>query len=314
MTIYRAAEESRLNDAIVKAAKNGKEVVVFIEVKARFDERNNLKWGAIFEENGATVIYSFPDIKIHSKILYIEKKVDDDTKRYGYVATGNFNENTAKLYTDFGLMTSHKKTTKDLNKVFLVLQQKVLVPKTKRLLVSPYTTRSGFTELVQREIIFAREGKKGEITLKMNSLEDKGLIKLLYRASNAGVKIRLLVRGICSLVPGVKGQSENIYITSVIDRFLEHGRVYIFGNNNNPEVYIGSADWMTRNLNHRIEVVTPILDKKHAKTIRELINIQLKDNVKARIIDAHQKNEYVPHDTPAVQSQLETYTYFKKLT
>lgn len=313
MTIYRAASKSRLNDAIVKAAKNGKQVVVFIEVKARFDERNNLKWGQIFEENGATVIYSFPDIKIHSKILYIEKETSKGKKRYGYIATGNFNENTAKLYTDFGLMTTDKKITKDLNKVFLVLQQKVLVPKTKRLLISPYTSRSGFTELVQTEMQFARAGQPASITLKMNSLEDKAMIKLLYRASTAGVKIRLLVRGICSLVPGIKGQSENIYITSIVDRFLEHGRVYIFGNNGSPKVFIGSADWMKRNLSHRIEVVTPILDEDHKKTILDLITIQIKDNVKARVLDAHQKNEYVTNNHEKIQSQLATYEYCKAL-
>lgn len=311
MTIYRAAKESRLNDAIVTAAKNGKKVVVFIEVKARFDEHNNLKWGKIFEDNGATVIYSFPDIKIHSKILYLEKKTEDGTQRYGYIATGNFNEKTAKLYTDFGLMTADKKITKDLNKVFLVLQQKILVPKTKRLLVSPYTTRSGFTELVQTEMQFARAGQPASITLKMNSLEDKTMIKLLYRANNAGVKIRLLVRGMCSLVPGIKGQSENIYVTSIVDRFLEHGRVYIFGNNGDPKIYIGSADWMKRNLSHRIEVVTPILDEDHKKTIQDLIELQLHDTIKARIIDGRQTNTYVNKDAKKIQSQLATYHYFK---
>tara|TARA_A100000171_G_scaffold53108_1_gene76961 strand:- start:10107 stop:12146 length:2040 start_codon:yes stop_codon:yes gene_type:complete len=313
MTIYRAAEESRLNDAIVTAAKNGKKVIIFIEVKARFDEHNNLKWGKIFEDNGATVIYSFPDIKIHSKILYIEKETENGKNRYGYIATGNFNEKTAKLYTDFGLMTSDKKITKDLNKVFLVLQQKLLVPKTKRLLVSPYTTRSGFTELVQTEMQFARAGQPASITLKMNSLEDKAMIKLLYQANNAGVKIRLLIRGICSLVPGVKGQSEHIYITSVLDRFLEHGRIYMFGNNGDPQVYIGSADWMKRNLSHRIEVVTPILDEDHKKTIHDLIELQLQDNVKARVVDAQQKNNYVENTHPKTQSQLATYGYIENI-
>ncbi len=314
MTIYRAAKESRLNDAIVTAAKNGKKVVVFIEVKARFDEHNNLKWGKIFEDNGATVIYSFPDIKIHSKILYIEKETEEGKQRYGYIATGNFNEKTAKLYTDFGLMTADKKITKDLNKVFLVLQQKILVPKTKRLLVSPYTTRSGFTELVQTEMQYARAGQPASITLKMNSLEDKTMIKLLYRASVAGVKIRLLVRGMCSLVPGIKGQSENIYITSIVDRFLEHGRVYIFGNNGDPQIYIGSADWMKRNLSHRIEVVTPVLDEDHKKTIQDLIELQLQDNVKARLIDVKQRNVYITNKHTEIQSQLATYDYFKTKT
>ncbi|WP_026452472.1 polyphosphate kinase 1 [Aequorivita capsosiphonis] len=310
MTIYRAAAESPLNDAIALAAKNGKDVTIFIEVKARFDEHNNLKWGAIFRENGARVIYSYPDIKVHSKILYIEREVEDKIKRYAYIGTGNFNENTATLYTDFGLMTSYKKITKDLKKVFMVLERDMIVPKTKELLVSPFSTRERFTALVEREIALANEGKKGLIILKMNSLQDKGMIKELYKASNAGVEVRLLIRGMCSLVPGIEGQSENIYITSIVDRFLEHGRVYLFGNDGDTKIFVGSADWMTRNLTHRIEVVTPILDEDHKQTIRDLIDIELADNVKARIVDSEQRNEYVSNSEEPVQSQLAIYEYF----
>lgn len=314
ITIYRAAKESRLNDALALAAKNGKEVTVFIEVKARFDEKNNLKWGEIFKSNGAKVIYSYPDIKVHSKILYIEREVKGKTKAYAYIATGNFNENTATLYTDFGLMTAHKKITKELNKVFLILDRTIIVPKTKRLLVSPFTTRTKFAELVNNEITKAQQGEEASIILKMNSLQDKEMIKLLYRASKAGVAVRLLIRGICSLVPGVKGQSENIYITSIVDRFLEHGRVYIFGSGDKRKLYIGSADWMTRNLSHRIEVVTPVLDPDLAQMIFDLIQIQLEDNVKSREIDAQQKNRYVENNNPKVQAQLATYEYFKNLS
>jgi polyphosphate kinase len=313
ITIYRAADESPLNDAIAFAAKNGKDVTVFIEVKARFDEHNNLKWGAIFRKNGGRVIYSYPDIKVHSKILYIERELNEKTKRYAYIATGNFNENTATLYVDFGLMTSHKKITKDLKKVFMVLERDMIVPKTKRLLISPFTTREKFTALVEKEIALANEGKPASIILKMNSLEDPRMIKELYKASNAGVNVRLLIRGICTLVPGIKDQSENIYITGIVDRFLEHGRVYIFGNSGDEQIYIGSADWMKRNLSHRIEVVTPILDEDHKKTIRDLIDIQIADNVKARIIDKDQKNEYVKDKKKTVRSQIATYNYFKKL-
>lgn len=311
MTIYRAAAESPLNDAIVLAAKNGKDVTIFIEVKARFDEQNNFKWGAIFRENGAKVIYSYPDIKVHSKILYIERKTEEKTRRYAYVGTGNFNENTATLYTDFGLMTSNKRITKDLKKVFMVLERDMIVPKTKELLVSPFTTRERFTALVEKEIALANAGKKGLIILKMNSLQDEGMIKELYKASNAGVEIRLLIRGMCSLVPGIENQSENIFITSIVDRFLEHGRVYIFGNDGDEKIFIGSADWMTRNLTHRIEVVSPILDENHKKTVRDIINIELADNVKARIIDAEQRNKYVQNAKPKVQSQLAIYDYLK---
>lgn len=313
MTIYRTASESALNKAITLAAKNGKDVTIFMEVKARFDEDNNLKWGAIFKKHGVKVIYSYPDIKVHSKILYIEKDIDGKEKRYAYIGTGNFNENTATLYTDFGLMTAHKKITKDIKKVFMVLERKMIVPKTKEVIVSPFSSRLRFTEMVEREIALVNAGKKGSITLKMNSLEDKGMIKELYKASNAGVKIELLIRGMCSLVPGIKGQSGNIHITSIVDRFLEHGRIYIFGNDGNTEVFIGSADWMTRNLTHRIEVITPVLDKDHKKIVLDVINIELEDNVKARIIDADQKNEYVRNSKKEVRSQLAIYRYFESM-
>ena len=314
MSLYRVAEESRLNNAIAKAAKNGKKVIVFIEVKARFDEQNNLKWGEIFKANGAQVIYSYPGIKVHSKIIYIERQIGEDISRYCYIGTGNFNEKTATLYTDFGLMTNNHKITEDLNKLFLVLEGIVIVPKAKKLLISPFTMRNKFVSLLEKEIHLAQAGKEAYIILKMNSLEDKKMINLLYEASNKGVKIRLLVRGMCTLVPGIKGQSKNIKVTSILDRFLEHGRVYIFGNGGEEKMYIGSADWMTRNLTHRIEVVTPITDPDNFKIIRDVIDIELADNVKARIIDADQKNEYVKvGKKPQIRSQYEIYEYFKKL-
>tara|TARA_B100001765_G_C19508620_1_gene345260 strand:- start:116 stop:2173 length:2058 start_codon:yes stop_codon:yes gene_type:complete len=311
ITIYRAASESRLNDAIAKAAKNGKNVVVFIEVKARFDEQNNLKWGKIFEDNGARVIYSFPAIKIHSKILYIEREDDGKRKRYAYIATGNFNEKTATLYTDYGLMTAHEEITEDINKVFLVLEGKMIIPKPEQLLVAPFTARETFEKLIENEIAQAKQGNDAYILAKMNSLQDKKMIKLLYEASNAGVKIRMVVRGICSLVPGIKGQSENIHITSILDRFLEHGRMYVFGNGGNEKIYIGSADWMKRNLSHRIEVITPILDADVQKTLRALLDIQLNDTAKARIIDKDQNNHYVSEEKNGERAQLNTYHYFE---
>ena len=311
MTLYRLADESRLNTAIAKAAKNGKKVIVFIEVKARFDEENNIKWGTIFRDHGVEVIYSYADIKVHSKLLFIKRNVEGKKKRYAYISTGNFNEKTASLYTDFGLLTAQKKITKDVDKVFMVLQGITIVPKTKRLLVSPFTTRNTLEKLIEQEIENALLGKDAYIILKMNSLQDKPMIDLLYKASNAGVNIRLIVRGICSLVPGIKNQSENIYITSILDRFLEHARVYMFGNNGEEIMYIGSADWMTRNLTHRIEALTPILDKDVHKTIKELIDIQLIDNVKARIIDAEQQNNYVENSKEKVRAQYATYHYFK---
>ena len=295
MTLYRVSEDSSIAKALLLAAQNGKDVSVFIETKARFDEENNIKWGKVLEENGATVRYSYPGIKVHSKILYIERKEKDTTKAYAYIGTGNFNEKTSKIYTDFGLLTAKKKITAELLQVFQVLESKLIIPKTEHLLVSPFTSQSTFRELINNEIAFAKEGKESYITLKLNSLQDPKMIKLLYKASNAGVKVRLLVRGICCLVPGVKGQSENIIVTSVIDRFLEHARVYLFANGGEEKVYIGSADWMTRNLQHRIEVIVSLLDKDVIEKLKDILKLQLNDTVKSRIIDTDQKNKYVPN-------------------
>ena len=304
ITLYRVSEDSSIAKALLLAAQNGKEVSVFIETKARFDEENNIKWGKVLEENGATVRYSYPGIKVHSKILYVERKEEDTTKAYAYIGTGNFNERTSKIYTDFGLLTAKRKITAELLQVFQVLESKLIIPKTKHLLVSPFSSQSTFQELINNEIAFTQAGKESYITLKLNSLQDPKMIKLLYRASNAGVKIRLLVRGICCLVPGVEGQSENIVVTSVIDRFLEHARVYLFANDGNEKVYIGSADWMTRNLQHRIEVIVPLLDADVVTKLKKIMSLQLNDTVKSRVIDANQKNKYVPNrSNDAVSSQ-----------
>ena len=311
ITIYRAAENSKLNEYIALAAEKGKEVVIFIEVKARFDEQNNLKWGKIFEENGAKVIYSFPAIKVHSKIMYLERQTKNGTESLAYISTGNFNENTAKVYTDFGLLTSHPEITEDIHKVFLVLEGKMIIPRASKLLVSPFSARENFRKHIEKEIEFAQQGKQAYIIAKMNSLEDKEMIKMLYKANNAGVQIKLLVRGICSLIPGIKGQSERITATSIVDRFLEHARVYCFGNDGQEKMFIGSADWMKRNLDHRIEVITPVLDRDIQHTIKKLLEFQLQDNVKARVIDALQENNYVSNNQQPMQAQLATYEFFK---
>lgn len=302
MTLYRVSEDSSVAKALLLAAKNGKDVYVFIETKARFDEANNIKWGKLLEENGATVKYSYPGIKVHSKILHIERKENGTVKNYAYIGTGNFNEKTSKVYTDFGLLTSNDKITSELLQVFQVLERKLIIPKTKELLVSPFTTRSTFEELISNEIKLAEAGENAYIILKFNSLQDKKMIKLLYKASNAGVKIRLIIRGICCLVPGIKGQSEHITVTSIIDRFLEHGRIYIFGNGGKEKIYIGSADWMTRNLDHRIEVITPILDADIVTQLKNILELQLNDEIKSRIIDAKQNNNYV--STKTINNEL----------
>ncbi|WP_046743151.1 polyphosphate kinase 1 [Kordia zhangzhouensis] len=313
ITLYRVAKESRLTNALIDASKNGKKVMVFMEAKARFDEQNNIKWGTILENNGAKVIYSFPGIKVHSKVLYIERIEENEPVHYGYIGTGNFNEKTATVYTDFCLMTKNEKITTELAQVFQVLERKIIIPKTKNLLISPFTTRNAFLELVDTEIKNAKQGKKAYIILKMNSIQDTRMIEALYEASNAGVQIDMVVRGICCLVPGIKGQSANIRVKSVLGQHLEHARVYIFANGGKEKLYIGSADWMTRNLDHRIEVITPILDSEMHRQIRTYVQWQLNDTVKARKIDAKQKNRYIMEDDYEIHSQQKAYEEIVKM-
>ncbi len=312
ISLYRTAKESKLTNALLKAIEQGKKVTIFIEAQARFDEANNLKWGKIFEEKGAKVLYSIRHIKVHSKILLINRKVTNEIKRYAYIGTGNFNAKTAKLYCDHGLFTAHKEITKDLSQVFKVIERKLIIPKLKHLLVSPFSTRSVFENMIRKEIKNAEQGLPAKIMAKMNSLEDKKMIQLLYEASQKGVEIRLLVRGFCCLVPQVKGISDNIVVTSVVDRYLEHGRIYIFHNNGNEKMYIGSADWMTRNLDKRIEVLTPIVDKEIFSELKAILQIQFNDNVKARYINASASNEYVLNDEAKIRSQYAIYDYLNE--
>lgn len=313
ISLYRIAKDSALTRSLVKAMENGKEVTIFVEAKARFDERNNLDWGRIFEEKGGTVHYSFPNVKVHSKIMLIHRLEHGLNRTYGYIGTGNFNAKTAKIYCDHALFTANPKITKDLEQVFLILQRKVLIPRLNTLLVSPYNSRLSFEHLIQNEIYLAQQGKAASIKIKMNSLEDHGMIEWLYRASQAGVKVKLLIRGFCCLVPGVKNLSEHIEVISIVDRFLEHGRLFLFHNGGNEQLYMGSADWMTRNLDHRIEVITPILDIDVFEELRDILHIQLSDNVKARCIDKESKNDYVKagKNDKKVRSQYEIYNYLK---
>lgn len=316
MSLYRIAKTSVLTDAILKALENGKKVVLFVEAKARFDEENNIHWGKIFQEKGAEVIFSVPNIKVHSKIALVERLVDDVMQRFAYIGTGNFNAKTAKIYCDHGLFTAHKKITLDLAQVFEVLERKLIIPKLKRLLVSPFTTRSTFMQLIQNEMMFAKAGKEARIVAKMNSLEDSHMISALYRASEVGVEVRLIVRGFCCLVPrntNLLPNEKPIKITSVVDRYLEHGRVYLFENGGNQKMFMGSADWMTRNLDRRIEVLTPILDKDVFAELKAILAIQLTDNVKARILDEADSNVKVQTFEQAAdnRSQYAIYEYLK---
>ncbi|WP_299241370.1 polyphosphate kinase 1 [uncultured Aquimarina sp.] len=315
ISLYRVAKESELTTSLLKALENNKKVTVFVEAKARFDEKNNLKWGKIFEEKGASVFYSYPKIKVHSKILLIKRKENNKEMSYAYIGTGNFNAKTSKIYCDHGLFTANQLITKELSEVFEVLSGKMILPKPKHLLVSPFTTRKTFEELIEKEIDNAKTGKPSGIRAKLNSLEDKLIIQKLYDASNAGVKIELLVRGFTCLVSGLSEISQNIKIISIVDRFLEHGRIYHFENNGSEKLYIGSADWMTRNLDKRIEVLVPILDEDCKKELETILDIQLNDNVKARIQDANETNRYKKKmdDKPSIQSQHQIREYLTEV-
>src|SRR5690606_1615528 len=244
-------------------------------------------------------------------ILLITRRENNKVVRYAYIGTGNFNSKTSRIYCDHAIFTANKYIAKEISRIFQVLQGDLIIPREKNLFISPFSTRRNFTNLIMAEIENAHAGKKASITAKMNSLEDTEMIEWLYKASNAGVKIRLLVRGFTSLIPGIKGMSENIYITSIVDQFLEHGRIYIFENGGDEKIFFGSADWMTRNLDRRIEVIAPIYDEDLAKEFKDILEIQLNDNVKARIQDQEESNIYVKRNPKekSVRSQMEIYDY-----
>ncbi len=311
---YRVAKKSRIMKALMEAVKLGKQVSVFIEVKARFDERANLEWGERLEAAGVNVHYSFPGVKVHSKLALVVRQEKGKTQLYSYLSTGNFHEVTAKIYSDYGLFTADTRITKEVARVFSFLET-VKMPQQnfEHLLVGQFNLREALEECIDKEIEQAKKGKPASIILKMNSLQDQQMIEKLYEASEAGVKIKLIIRGICSLVPGLKGYSTNIEVVSIVDRFLEHARVFIFHNKGKETIYLSSADWMVRNLSYRIETIFPIYDEKIRQVIKENIQIQIIDNVKARVIDEENSNRYRVDNTDfAIRSQVETYYYFKR--
>ena len=314
MTLYRVASDSKVLHALIDALKAGKAVTVFIEAKARFDEKTNLRWGGELKKAGATVLYSYPGIKVHAKLLFIEFKEETNKTPISYLGTGNFNEVTSKIYCDHALFTVNAEIARDIKQVFLVLERQIIIPNPIHLLISPFTLRSDFHAKIDREIKNALRGKKAYMFIKMNSLEDKRIIRKLYEASNAGVKIKLIIRGICSVVPGILGMSENIKVLSVIDRFLEHARLYVFCNGGKEEMYMASADWMNRNLDRRIEVAVPILDKDIYREMKEFLDMQWEDNTKARIIDEFQLNRYVQRkkNERKKRAQYDMYSYLEK--
>lgn len=312
VTQYRVASDSAIIKSLIEAKKNGKEVIVFVELKARFDEERNILWASEMERAGVKVFYSFPGLKVHAKLALITRRENDNLKNYCYMATGNFNEKTAKIYSDFGLFTANDKITSEVDKVFEYLSRENIQQDFQHLLVAQFNIRRQFSILINNEIENAKQGKEAKIIIKVNSLEDTKMIKKLYYASTEGVKIDIIVRGICKLIPGIPGLSENINCISIVDRYLEHARFFIFHNDGNEVIYAGSADWMKRNLSRRIEVAFPIYDEEIKNRIKDIIDLQLKDNVKARIIDKDDKNVYKTDSDEKIRSQYATYEYLKQ--
>lgn len=313
ITVYRLANDSQIASALVNAVKNGKQVTVQIELQARFDEQANIKYANQLQAEGVRLIFGVPGLKVHSKICLVEREEGDGIKRYGFVSTGNFNESTAKIYTDYTLFTAHEGILKEMNKVFDFFETNYKINKYKHLVVSPHYTKSKFIKLIDNEVANALVGKEAYIKIKMNSFTSYKMVDKLYEASRAGVKIQLIIRGVCCLIPGVEEMSENIEAISIVDKFLEHPRLFIFGNQGDPKVYISSADWMTRNLDFRVEVGCPIYDKDIKQELLDTFDISWKDNLKARVFSDKQDNAYRVRDEsePELRSQFELYCYYQ---
>ncbi|WP_034058345.1 polyphosphate kinase 1 [Lacinutrix jangbogonensis] len=311
ITIYRLAQISHVASSLINAAINGKKVTVSMEIQARFDEQANIDYAEQMQREGIQLIFGVQGLKVHSKMCLIEREEHNKIVRYGFISTGNFNESTAKIYTDYTLFTANQKILKDISKVFNFFSVNYKVYRYKHIITSPHYTKNAFFSLIENEINNKKAGKPAYIRLKMNSISSYSMINKLYQASNAGVTIDMIVRGICCLVPGVKGMSENIKVVSIIDKFLEHTRLYVFCNNNDPKVYISSADWMTRNIENRVEVSCPIYDKEIKNELLDTFNICWKDNVKSRILDKNQTNTYKRDDNKSKRAQFESYNYYK---
>ncbi|HQU57275.1 MAG TPA: phospholipase D-like domain-containing protein, partial [Chitinophagaceae bacterium] len=314
---YRLAAQSKIINALINAVRNGKDVVVMLELRARFEEEANIEWKSRLEEEGAKVLIDIPDLKVHSKICMISKKSGDHKFiNYGFIGTGNFNEKTAKVYGDHCLLTSNQKIMADVNRIFNFLEQ----PKSginylkdcKRVIPSPVYVKREMLKLIGEEIKQAHKKKPAAITLKMNSLSDEEMIVKLYEAARAGVKIKLIIRGIFCMLTENKKYEKPVRAISIVDEYLEHARVWIFHNRGKKKVFISSADWMTRNLEHRVEATCPIWNQELQKELIDILDIQLKDNVKARWLDNNLSNEYVQTKNNKVRSQVAIYNYLYK--
>ena len=313
ITLYRLARNSSVINALLNAVRNGKKVTTVVELQARFDEQANILWGNRLMEEGVKVIYGVPGLKVHSKLCLITRVKNEVTQRYAAIGTGNFNEDTAKIYTDHLLLTTNKKITNEVFKAFNFFNVNYKKDNFYHLILSPFFLRNKITLLIDNEIKNAKAGKKAFIYIKLNNITDNEIINHLYEASKAGVTIRLIIRGMLSLVPGLKDLSENIMAIGIVDRFLEHTRFMIFCNGGNEECFISSADLMTRNIEHRIEVTCPVFDKSIKNEMKEIFEIQWSDNVKARKIDANLSNTFVKPEKKVVQSQIEVYNFIKRI-
>ena len=319
ITCYRLAQQSKIINALINAVRNGKEVVVMLELRARFEEEANIEWKNRLEDEGAKVLIEIPNLKVHSKICVIKKRTkDNNTLLYGFISTGNLNERTARVYGDHTLLTSNQKIMADVNRVFSFLEQ----PKTgmnflrdcKIIIPSPHIVKKELLNWIDEEIKQARKKKPAAITLKMNSLSDEELIQKLYEAAKAGVQIKLIIRGIFCMLTENKKYEKPVHAISIVDEYLEHARVWVFHNKGNEKVYLSSADWMRRNLEHRIEVTVPIWHEQLKQELIDILDIQLQDNVKARWLDNELSNEYVKTTKKKIRSQVETYNYLFKKT
>ncbi len=315
MTFYRAAKYSNVVNALVNAARNGKKVTVFLEIQARFDEEANITLAGKLYDEGVKIIPTIPGFKVHSKLICVKRREENEDVFYANVSTGNFNESTANVYADDSLLTANQEIASEVDKVFSLMETRYYPPEFKNLVVSPFHSRNFFLSMLDREMEHARAGRDAWAIIKINSLVDRRMVRKLYDASQAGVKVRMIVRGICTLVPGIPGISENIDVVSIIDRFLEHSRVFVFGNGGANEYYIGSADWMPRNLDHRIEVIAPVVDPLIRKELWDMLRIQLSDNCKARKSDERSINFYKETGTDEqTRSQFDIYEYFRLKT
>jgi polyphosphate kinase len=316
ITLYRVASNSGIVNALISAARNGKKVFVMIELKARFDEANNIKWAKKMKSAGVQIVYSVSALKVHAKVALVKRNIDGRSNYTGLLSTGNFNETTAAFYTDHILITTNRDMLREVELLFIfLLKRKKPGPEDKidfqHLLVAQFNLQSRFIELIDKEIANAKQGLPASIMIKLNNLEERVLINKLYEASQAGVKIAMIVRSICCLVPGVAGLSQNITITRIVDRYLEHGRVFLFHNGGKQDLYMGSADWMNRNIYHRIEVCFPVKDKDIKAQIIAMLNLQLNDNLQAVRVDKNLNNVKVESDAPPDQSQKQIYLLLK---